>query len=146
MLPGTRATHAMASESQSTSFPAEFQLRVRERVTQIDFDHIRWPLCGTQLEAAPWNWHGNEFAFLLLARFELYVCRTHPLIFRHSAHTIALSLLLYFLFIFRLFSLTHTHSPGVYARVNFNSLAQSCAGVQIGNPAVFAWRARERKG
>jgi hypothetical protein len=71
----------------------------------------------------------------------MYAARTPSF----SDTPLTLSLLLYFLFIFRLFSLTHTHSPGVYARVNFNSLAQS-SGVQIGNPAVFAWRARERKG
>lgn len=107
-------------------------------MTQIDFDHIRWPLCGTQLKAAPWNWHGNEFAFLLLARFELYVPHAPPLSFSDTPRS--LSVALFSIHFPPLFS--HSHSPGVYGRrVNFNSLAQS-SGVQIGNPAVFAWRAR----
>lgn len=109
-------------------------------MTQIDFDHIRWPLCGTQLKAAPWNWHGNEFAFLLLARFELYVPHAPPLSFSDTPR--ALSVALFSIHFPPLFSHSHTRRAFTGGgRVNFNSLAQS-SGVQIGNPAVFAWRER----
>lgn len=68
----------------------------------------------------------------------IYAARTPS--FSDTPLSLTLSVALFSIHFPPLFS----HS-GVYARVNFNSLAQS-SGVQIGNPAVFAWRARVSEG